>query len=44
MNMSSRFLGLVVVPGEFITKIELEEYHDVEKPSEPCLNTTDAPA
>lgn len=23
--MSSRFIGLVVVPGEHITKIELEE-------------------
>lgn len=25
VNMSSRFLGLVVVPGAYITKIEVEE-------------------
>lgn len=25
-NMTSRFLGLVVVPGEYITKIELEQF------------------
>jgi len=24
--MTSRYLGLVVVPGEFITKIEVEEF------------------
>jgi N-alpha-acetyltransferase 38, NatC auxiliary subunit len=24
--MTSRYLGLVVVPGEFITKIEAEEF------------------
>ncbi|KAI9856098.1 MAG: hypothetical protein M1824_005694 [Vezdaea acicularis] len=26
LNMTSRFLGLVVVPGRYITKIEIEEY------------------
>lgn len=26
LDMTSRFLGLVVVPGEFITKIEVEEF------------------
>lgn len=25
MNMTSRFLGLIVVPGQYITKIEIEE-------------------
>lgn len=25
LNMTSRFIGLVVVPGQHITKIELEE-------------------
>lgn len=25
MDMTSRFIGLVVVPGQHITKIELEE-------------------
>lgn len=25
-NMTSRYLGLVVVPGEYITKIELEQF------------------
>ncbi|KAL1957617.1 hypothetical protein VTO42DRAFT_5728 [Malbranchea cinnamomea] len=25
LNMTSRFIGLVVVPGQYITKIELEE-------------------
>jgi N-alpha-acetyltransferase 38, NatC auxiliary subunit len=25
-DMSSRYLGLVVVPGEFITKLEVEEF------------------
>jgi len=35
MDMTSRFLGLVVVPGEFITKIELEEYQDVKQANDP---------
>jgi hypothetical protein len=26
LNMSSRFVGLVVVPGAYITKIEVEEH------------------
>jgi len=26
MDMTSRYLGLVVVPGEYITKIEIEEF------------------
>ncbi|KAI9816063.1 MAG: hypothetical protein M1827_002055 [Pycnora praestabilis] len=26
VDMTSRFLGLVVVPGQYITKIEVEEY------------------
>ena len=26
MDMTSRYLGLVVVPGEHISKIELEEF------------------
>ena len=26
MDMTSRYLGLVVVPGEHITKIEVEEF------------------
>jgi len=26
LDMTSRFLGLVVVPGEYITKIEVEEF------------------
>jgi hypothetical protein len=26
MDIPSRYLGLVVVPGEFITKIEVEEF------------------
>ncbi len=26
MDMTSRYLGLVVVPGEYITKIEVEEF------------------
>ena len=25
-NMTARYLGLVCVPGEYITKIELEEF------------------
>jgi hypothetical protein len=25
-DMTSRYLGLVVVPGEYITKIEVEEF------------------
>lgn len=25
-NMTSRYLGLVVVPGEYITRIELEQF------------------
>ncbi len=25
LNMTSRFLGLIVVPGQYITKIEVEE-------------------
>ncbi|OAX82211.1 hypothetical protein ACJ72_03432 [Emergomyces africanus] len=25
-NMTSRYIGLVVVPGQYITKIELDEY------------------
>ena len=25
-DMSSRYLGLVVVPGEFIAKLEVEEF------------------
>jgi hypothetical protein len=26
MDMTSRYLGLVVVPGEYIVKIEVEEF------------------
>ncbi|KAI9712136.1 MAG: hypothetical protein M1812_006974 [Candelaria pacifica] len=26
LDMTSRFLGLVVVPGQYITRIEVEEY------------------
>jgi N-alpha-acetyltransferase 38, NatC auxiliary subunit len=26
LDMTSRYLGLVVVPGEYITKIEVEEF------------------
>lgn len=26
MDLTSRYLGLVVVPGEFITRIEVEEF------------------
>lgn len=26
MDMTSRYLGLVVVPGEYVTKIEVEEF------------------
>jgi hypothetical protein len=26
LDMTSRFLGLVVVPGEYIVKIEVEEF------------------
>ena len=26
MDMTSRYLGLVVVPGQYITKIEVEEF------------------
>ena len=26
LEMTSRYLGLVVVPGEYITKIEVEEF------------------
>ena len=26
LDMTSRFVGLVVVPGAYITKIEVEEY------------------
>jgi hypothetical protein len=26
LDMSSRYLGLVVVPGQYITKIEVEEF------------------
>jgi hypothetical protein len=26
MDMTSRYLGLVVVPGKYITKIEVEEF------------------
>ncbi len=35
VDMTSRFLGLVVVPGQFITKIELEEYQDREHSNVP---------
>ena len=26
LDMTSRYLGLVVVPGEYVTKIEVEEF------------------
>jgi len=26
LDMTSRYLGLVVVPGEYITKVEVEEF------------------
>jgi hypothetical protein len=26
MDLTSRYLGLVVVPGEYITRIEVEEF------------------
>jgi len=31
LNMTSRFVGLVVVPGAYITKIEVEEYLRAEE-------------
>jgi hypothetical protein len=33
LDMTSRYLGLVVVPGEFITKIEVEEFASQVKAS-----------
>ncbi|KAI9706551.1 MAG: hypothetical protein M1836_003558 [Candelina mexicana] len=33
LDMMSRFLGLVVVPGQYITKIEVEEYQAPEQQS-----------
>lgn len=40
MDMSSRFIGLVVVPGQHITKIELEEnpYQMRVQPTVPMMN------
>ncbi|PGH13561.1 hypothetical protein AJ79_03554 [Helicocarpus griseus UAMH5409] len=29
-NMTSRYIGLVVVPGQYITKIELEEFRPLQ--------------
>lgn len=34
VDMTSRFLGLVVVPGQHITKIEVEELQNKEQGSE----------
>lgn len=34
LDMTSRYLGLVVVPGEHITKIEVEEFASQMKRSE----------
>ncbi|KAG4439036.1 hypothetical protein IFR05_005500, partial [Cadophora sp. M221] len=31
LDMTSRFLGLVVVPGEYITRIEVEEFESQMK-------------
>ena len=38
-NMTSRYLGLVVVPGEHITRIELEQF-----PSQVKVNKANVPA
>ncbi|KAH7375638.1 LSM domain-containing protein [Plectosphaerella cucumerina] len=39
MNMTSRFLGLIVVPGEHIVKIEVEEYASQLKGANPYEDT-----
>ncbi|EED15187.1 conserved hypothetical protein [Talaromyces stipitatus ATCC 10500] len=40
MDMTSRFIGLVVVPGQYITKIELEEnpYQIRAQPTVPVMH------
>ncbi|EEA22869.1 hypothetical protein TMatcc_001725 [Talaromyces marneffei ATCC 18224] len=40
MDMTSRFIGLVVVPGQYITKIELEEnpYQMRIRPTVPVMH------
>lgn len=40
MDMTSRFIGLVVVPGQHITKIELEEnpYQMRVQPTVPLMH------
>lgn len=40
MNMTSRFLGLVVVPGEHIVKIEVEEFASQMKGPNPYTDGT----
>jgi hypothetical protein len=35
--MTSRYLGLVVVPGEYITKIEVEEFASQVKGKEKAI-------
>ncbi|KAK0729097.1 hypothetical protein B0T21DRAFT_370355 [Apiosordaria backusii] len=39
MDMTSRYLGLVVVPGKYITKIEVEEFASQLKASEKKATT-----
>lgn len=39
-NMTSRYLGLVVVPGEYITKIELEQFASQVKGNKPVIESS----